>query len=138
VANSSSPTNLRQLRRAGCWTLRKPRTPCIRNAILHEIRQLCNVSDRLDLLAEQHPLVSDAFIGISGRIRKHGDVAGGGGRGENADALRLRSSKCLSRSLVFERSFGISTRKLVVENESHSGIVPMNHSNKDGTLVGGE
>jgi RNA-directed DNA polymerase len=25
-----------------------------------------------------------------------------------------------------------------VSEESHSGIVPMNHSNKDGTLVGGE
>ena len=40
------------------------------NAILHEIRRLYNVSDRLDLLAEQHPLVSDALIGsISGSIR---------------------------------------------------------------------
>ncbi len=27
------------------------------NAILHEVQQLYNVSDRLDLLAEQHPLV---------------------------------------------------------------------------------
>jgi hypothetical protein len=39
------------------------------NSILHEIRQLYNVSDRLDLLAEQHPLVSDELIGISGSIR---------------------------------------------------------------------
>ncbi len=39
------------------------------NAILHEIRQLYNVSDSLDLLAEQHPLVSGALIGISGSIR---------------------------------------------------------------------
>jgi hypothetical protein len=38
------------------------------NAILPEIRQLYNVSDRLDLLAEQHPLVSDALSGISGSI----------------------------------------------------------------------
>jgi hypothetical protein len=38
------------------------------NAILHEIRQLYNVSDRLYSLAEQHPLVSDALIGISGSI----------------------------------------------------------------------
>jgi hypothetical protein len=28
-----------------------------------------NVSDRLDLLAEQHPIVSDALIGVSGNIR---------------------------------------------------------------------
>jgi hypothetical protein len=39
------------------------------NAILHEIRQLYNVSDRLDLLAEQHLLVSDALIRISGSVR---------------------------------------------------------------------
>jgi len=39
------------------------------NAILPEIRQLYHVSDRLDLRAEQHPLASDALIGISGSIR---------------------------------------------------------------------
>ena len=49
----------------------KPRNPMHPNAILHEIRQLYNVSDRLDLLAEQHPLVSDALIGISGSIRNN-------------------------------------------------------------------
>jgi len=39
------------------------------NAILHEVQQLYNVSDRLDLLAEQHPLVSEALISISGSVR---------------------------------------------------------------------
>ena len=39
------------------------------NAILHEVQQLYNVSDRLDSLAEQHPLVSEALIGISRSIR---------------------------------------------------------------------
>jgi hypothetical protein len=39
------------------------------NAILHEVQQLYNVSDRLDSLAEQHPLVSKALIGISGSVR---------------------------------------------------------------------
>jgi len=39
------------------------------NAILHEVQQLYNVSDRLDSLAEQHSLVSEALIGISGSIR---------------------------------------------------------------------
>ena len=39
------------------------------NAILHEAQQLYSVSDHLDSLAEQHPLVSDALIGISGSIR---------------------------------------------------------------------
>jgi hypothetical protein len=37
--------------------------------MLHEVQQLHNVSDRLDSLAEQHPLASDALIGISGSIR---------------------------------------------------------------------
>jgi hypothetical protein len=39
------------------------------NAILHEIQQLYNVSDHLDSLAEQHPLVSEALITISGSVR---------------------------------------------------------------------
>jgi len=39
------------------------------NAILHEVQQLYNVSDRLDLLSEEHPLVSEALIAISGSVR---------------------------------------------------------------------
>jgi len=39
------------------------------NAILQEVQQLYNVSDRLDSLAEQHPLVSEALITISGSVR---------------------------------------------------------------------
>ena len=39
------------------------------NAILLEARQLYNVSDRLDSLAGQHPLVSEALITISGSVR---------------------------------------------------------------------
>ena len=39
------------------------------NAILHEAQQLHNVSDRLDLLAEEHPIVSDALAAISGNVR---------------------------------------------------------------------
>ncbi|MGA2744454.1 MAG: hypothetical protein ABSE44_07155 [Candidatus Sulfotelmatobacter sp.] len=39
------------------------------NAILHEAQQLYNVSDRLDSLAEQHPVVAEALISISGRVR---------------------------------------------------------------------
>jgi hypothetical protein len=44
------------------------------NAILHEAQQLRNVSDRLDSLAEQHPLVSDALITISGSVRNTATV----------------------------------------------------------------
>ena len=38
-------------------------------AILQEAQRLHNVSDRLDSLAEQHPLVSEALITISGNVR---------------------------------------------------------------------
>jgi hypothetical protein len=34
-----------------------------------EAQQLYNVSDHLDSLAEQHPLVSEALITISGSVR---------------------------------------------------------------------
>jgi hypothetical protein len=68
VPNSSSPTNFRQFRR-GLLGSQEAAYPMHPNAILHEIRQLYNVSDRLDLLAEQHPLASDALIGISGSVR---------------------------------------------------------------------
>jgi hypothetical protein len=39
------------------------------NAILNEVQQLYNVSERLDTLSEQHPLVSEALITISGSVR---------------------------------------------------------------------
>ena len=38
-------------------------------AILHEVQQLYNVSNRLDSLAEQHPIVSEALLTISGSVR---------------------------------------------------------------------
>ena len=44
------------------------------NAILHEAQQLHNVSDRLDTLAEQHPLVSEALITIAGSVRSTATV----------------------------------------------------------------
>jgi len=39
-------------------------------AILFEAKQLHNVGDRLDLLAELHPVVSEALLVISGNIRQ--------------------------------------------------------------------
>ena len=39
------------------------------NAILLEVQQLYNLSDRLEALAEQHPLVSEALLTISGSLR---------------------------------------------------------------------
>jgi hypothetical protein len=43
--------------------------PMHSSAILHEVQQLYDVSDRLDALSEQHPLVSEALITISGNVR---------------------------------------------------------------------
>ena len=39
------------------------------NAVLHEATRLHNVSDRLDSLAEEHPVVSEALLTISGSVR---------------------------------------------------------------------
>jgi hypothetical protein len=38
-------------------------------AILHEVQKLYKVSDRLDSLAGQHPLVSEALVTIAGSVR---------------------------------------------------------------------
>jgi hypothetical protein len=38
-------------------------------AILHEVQELYKVSDRLESLAEQHPVVSEALITKSGSVR---------------------------------------------------------------------
>ena len=43
--------------------------PMHKDAILDEVQQLYSVSDRLGALAEQHPLVSDALVTISGSVR---------------------------------------------------------------------
>jgi hypothetical protein len=48
---------------------KKAAYPMDSNAILRGVQQLYNVSDRLDTLSEQHPLVSDALITISGSVR---------------------------------------------------------------------
>ena len=39
------------------------------NEILHEATRLHKVSERLDSLAEKHPVVSEALITISGSVR---------------------------------------------------------------------
>ncbi|MFP5229086.1 MAG: hypothetical protein ACLGXA_15835 [Acidobacteriota bacterium] len=39
------------------------------SAILHEAQMLHLIGDRLDALAEEHPVVSDALITISGNVR---------------------------------------------------------------------
>jgi len=37
--------------------------------ILQEVKKLYTVSDRLESLAEQHPLVAEALLTISGSVR---------------------------------------------------------------------
>jgi hypothetical protein len=65
------------------------------NAILNEIQQLYNVSDRLDALAGQHPLVSEALISISGSVRNAATLLGVLVATKIAPALRIGSGKCL-------------------------------------------
>lgn len=38
-------------------------------ALLHEAQQLKDVSGRLELLADEHPIVTDAILTICGTIR---------------------------------------------------------------------
>jgi hypothetical protein len=40
-----------------------------RNRILQEAQKLHDVSERLDSLADEHPIVSEALITISGNVR---------------------------------------------------------------------
>jgi hypothetical protein len=46
------------------------------DAILHEVEQLHDVSERLANLAEQHPPVTEALITISGSIRNTATILG--------------------------------------------------------------
>jgi hypothetical protein len=45
-------------------------------AILYEVMQLYNVSDRQDSLAEQHPVVSATLLTISGSVRNTATLLG--------------------------------------------------------------
>jgi hypothetical protein len=45
-------------------------------AILQEVHRLYAVSDRLDSLADQHPLVSEALLVISGSVRNTATLLG--------------------------------------------------------------
>jgi len=65
------------------------------NAILHEAQQLHKVSERLNSRADQHPLVSDALVTISGNVRKHRQAVGSAGGDENGVTARVRSRRSL-------------------------------------------
>src|ERR1039458_5932000 len=54
---------------------------------------------------------------------------------ENRETSEMPATK-VSRRTAGEGSG--HTARVYVPEESHSGVVPMNHSNKGGTLVGGE
>ena len=68
------------------------------NAILQEVRQLYNVSDRLEALAEQHPLVSEALINISGSVRNTATLLEVLVATKMVPLLGIGSSKCLTCS----------------------------------------
>lgn len=66
------------------------------NAILHEVQQLYNASDRLASLAELHP---SGFRRSDHHLRKHsqhGHIIGSAGGDEDNSAFRTRSSKGLA------------------------------------------
>jgi hypothetical protein len=46
------------------------------DAILREVEQLHNVSNRLATLAEQHPHVTEALMTISGSVRNTATILG--------------------------------------------------------------
>jgi hypothetical protein len=45
-------------------------------AILHEVEQLHQVGNRLEVLAEEHPLVSSALLTIAGSVRSTATLLG--------------------------------------------------------------
>jgi len=45
-------------------------------AILYEVEQLHDVSNRLETLAEQYPPVSEALLTISGSVRNSATILG--------------------------------------------------------------
>jgi len=45
-------------------------------AILHEVEQLHHVSERLAILADQHPPVCEAIMTISGSVRNTATLLG--------------------------------------------------------------
>ncbi len=52
----------------------KPATAVPFEDILKEVGQLNNVSERLESLADQHPIVEDALMSVSGNIRNTATV----------------------------------------------------------------
>jgi hypothetical protein len=61
-------------------------------AILRRVQQLCDVSDRLDSLAEQHLPFSEALITISGGVRNPATLLEVLVRDENRAASGARDS----------------------------------------------
>jgi hypothetical protein len=65
------------------------------SAILHEVQQLYNVSDRLDSLAAQRPLVSEALSPISASVRNTATLLEVLVATKNNASFQIRSHKCL-------------------------------------------
>jgi hypothetical protein len=73
------------------------------------------VSDRLDSLAEQHTLVSEALVTISGSVRNTATLFGGAGCDKNSPLRRTKPSKCLIADSLYV--VYLWPRKLVVQHD---------------------
>ena len=85
-------------------------------AILQEAQQLYNVSDRLDMLAEVHPVVSAALVTISGSVRNTATLLEVLVATKMGPALRIRSSKRLIFMVVVDLGSGFRSRLIVEYN----------------------
>jgi hypothetical protein len=88
------------------------------SAILRELEQLYKVSDRLDSLAEQHPLVAEALLTNLRKRSQYRNSIGGADCNENGAALRTRSRECLIFSSFGAFICGNWLRQLIVENDT--------------------
>ena len=87
-------------------------------------------STRLGLLAEQHPLATEALIAISGSVRNTATLLEVVVATKMGALSGLRSGKCLICDIAsFEQGFGIAARPS--RGERHS------RARRDGTAVHG-
>jgi hypothetical protein len=100
------------------------------SAILHDVQQLYNVRDSLDSLAEQHPLVSETLIKISGSVSS---TATSDALGQSAHFVRAwtKEKSCFFASNIGWAgiAFGLLATGMLVQALPQS---PADSSNKEG------
>jgi hypothetical protein len=87
------------------------------SAILHEVQQLYDVSDRLDSLAGQHPLVTEALTSISGSVCNTATLLEVLVATKIAPLSGLDPAKPDWLVAVFKFRFGIRSQRLVVKDD---------------------